>query len=101
MASQSGARPAVPRNAPATGSNSVPGTTSSWHTVVLWFLGAMALLALASPAPNIATMIVVLLIVGALLQNWSIYGSYLGLFGPGNLTNPTQQKAAPSALSNS
>ncbi len=60
-------------------STAVPGTTTSWHTVVLWFLGAMALLALASPAPNIATMIVVLLIVGTLLKNWSVYKSYLGL----------------------
>ena len=58
---------------------SVPGTSTSWHIVVLWFLGAMALLALASPAPNVATMIVVILIVGTLLNNWSTYRSYLGI----------------------
>jgi hypothetical protein len=62
-----------------TNTTPVPGTTTSWHQVVLWFLGAIALLALASPAPNIATMIVVLLIVAVLLTNWSVYKSYLGL----------------------
>jgi hypothetical protein len=60
-------------------SSVVAGTSTSWHMVVLWFLGAMALLALASPAPNVATMIVVLLIVGTLLTNWPTYKSYLGL----------------------
>lgn len=59
--------------------NPVPGTVTSWHTVVLWFLGAMALLALADVAPNIATMIVVLLIVAVLLTNWNTYKAYLGL----------------------
>lgn len=57
----------------------VPGTTTSWHIVVLWFLGALALIALASPAPTIATMIVVLLIAATLLKNWSVYQAFLGL----------------------
>ena len=57
----------------------VAGTSTSWHQVVLWFLGAVALLALAEPAPNIATMIVLLLIVAVLLNNWTVYKSYLGL----------------------
>ena len=57
----------------------VPGTSISWHIVVLWFLGAMALLALAAPAPNVATLIVVILIVGTLLNNWSTYRAYLGI----------------------
>lgn len=55
---------------------------TSWHVVVLWFLGAIALLALADPAPQIATGIVIILILGALLNNWPIYRTYLGL--PGN-----------------
>lgn len=57
----------------------VAGTSVSWHVVVLWFLGAVALLALAEPAPTLATGIVVLLILGTLLNNWPVYKSYLGL----------------------
>lgn len=57
----------------------VSGTTTSWHTVVLWFLGSVALLALADPAPTLATGLVVLLILGTLLNNWGVYKSYLGL----------------------
>ena len=63
----------------ATNQNIVPGTTTPWHVVVLWFLGAMALLALADPAPNAATMIVLILIMLVLLKNWPVYQSYLGL----------------------
>jgi len=54
-------------------------TATQWHTMVLWFLGAMALLALASPAPNIATWIVVLIILAVVLNNWSSYKAKLGL----------------------
>jgi hypothetical protein len=57
----------------------VAGTNTTWHTVVLWFLGAVALLALADPAPGIATALVLLIILGTLLNNWSTYKSYLGL----------------------
>ena len=57
----------------------VAGTSVSWHVVVLWFLGAVALLALADPAPNIAPMIVLLLILGTLLNNWPVYKAYIGL----------------------
>ncbi len=64
------------KGAPAT---TVAGTNTPWHTVVLWFLGAIAMLALADPAPQIATMLVLLIILGTLLNNWSIYKSYLGL----------------------
>ena len=62
-----------------TNQNTVAGTSTPWHVVVLWFLGAMALLALADPAPNVATMIVLLLILLVLLKNWPTYQSYLGL----------------------
>jgi hypothetical protein len=52
----------------------------TWHTAVLWFLGAMALIALASPAPGIATLIVLILIAGLLLAHWSdTYAPFLGL----------------------
>ena len=47
--------------------------------MVLWFLGAMALLALASPAPKIATWIVVLIILAVVLNNWPSYKAKLGL----------------------
>jgi len=52
---------------------------TNWHTVVLWFLGAIALLALADPAPNIATALVLLIILGTLLNNWDTYKTYLGI----------------------
>ena len=60
-----------------------PQTTNyspTWHTAVLWFLGAMALIALASPAPGIATLIVIILIIGLLLVHWQdTYAKFLGL----------------------
>lgn len=52
---------------------------TSWHIVVLWFLGAVALIALADPAPTLATGLVVILILGTLLNNWDVYKAYLGL----------------------
>ena len=63
---------------PATASV-VAGTNTPWHQVVLWFLGAVALIALADPAPGIATALVLLIIMGTLLNNWSIYKTYLGI----------------------
>jgi hypothetical protein len=65
--------------AATTNTATVAGTTTTWHTVVLWFLGAVALLALADPAPGIATGLVLLIILGILLNNWSIYKTYLGI----------------------
>ncbi len=59
--------------------NVVAGTSTPWHQVVLWFLGAIALIALADPAPQIATMLVLLIILGTLLTNWDVYKTYLGL----------------------
>jgi hypothetical protein len=56
------------------------GTSTPWHIVVLWFGGIVAMLALASVAPNIATLIVVLLIVAQLLTHWNdTYKGYLGI----------------------
>jgi hypothetical protein len=59
--------------------NSQPlSLTPDWHLAVIWFLGAVALIALAKPAPQVATLIVVILIVLVLLGNWSTYASFLG-----------------------
>ena len=55
------------------------GLPSNWHTVVLWVLGAIAMLALADPAPGIATALMLVIILGVLLQNWDVYKAYLGL----------------------
>lgn len=64
---------------PTTNNNVVAGTNTPWHHVVLWFLGGVALIALADPAPGIATALVLLIIMGTLLNNWSIYKTYLGI----------------------
>lgn len=46
--------------------------------VFLWLLGALALIALAGPAPNIATWILVIIIVGLVLAHWGdTYSTYL------------------------
>lgn len=63
----------------STNQNTVAGTSTSWHTVVLWFLGGIALIALADPAPQFATMLAVILVLLVLLKNWQVYKSYLGL----------------------
>src|SRR6516162_7100537 len=52
---------------------------TDWHKALLWFLGAVLLVALAGPAPNIATMILLIIIVGTLLGNWPVYSKFLGL----------------------
>ncbi len=59
---------------------------TDWHKTLLWFLGAVALIAVAGPAPNIATMIVVILIVGVLLGHWST--SYAPFFNLTGVANP-------------
>lgn len=76
-----GGQPVSTGGTSTSASSVVAGTSTSWHTVVLWFLGGVALLALADPAPQIATVLVLLLILGILLNNWSIYASYLGIKG--------------------
>jgi hypothetical protein len=47
--------------------------------VFYWGVAALALFALASPAPNIATMLVLVLITGVVLTH---YKDYVGLFTP-------------------
>ena len=73
----SSSTPPTKKTTPAT--NVVAGTNTPWHQVVLWFLGAVALIALADPAPGIATALVLLIILGTLLNNWPIYKTYLGI----------------------
>ena len=47
--------------------------------VILWIVGALALIALAGPAPNIATWLLVIIIVGLVLAHWKdTYAAYLG-----------------------
>lgn len=53
--------------------------SAEWHKALLWFLGAVALVALAGPAPNVATMLLVIIIVGVLLGSWPAYSKFLGL----------------------
>lgn len=50
-----------------------------WHIIVLWFLGALALVGLAGPAPKAAIWVTVILVGLVLLKNWSTYASYLGI----------------------
>lgn len=46
--------------------------------VLLWMLGALLLIALAGPAPDIATLLVVILIAGLVLAHWNdTYSKYL------------------------
>lgn len=55
------------------------GFGATWHHLILIGLGVLALVALAGPYPDIATWLVVLLIVLTLLSNWPVYQKYLGL----------------------
>ena len=73
------ATPMILADAPKKSAPTISGTQVSWHMVVLWYLGAIALVALAGPAPNIATWIAILLIVGLLLSRWSTYQTFLGI----------------------
>lgn len=52
---------------------------SASRQIILWIIGALALIALAGPAPNIATLLVVIIIVGLVLYHWNdTYAAYLG-----------------------
>lgn len=56
------------------------GTIDNWHIALLWFLGAVAMLALAGVAPSIATWIMAILIVLVLFAHWNdTYKHFLGL----------------------
>jgi hypothetical protein len=59
--------------------------------VLLWSLGGLGLVALAKPAPGIATMLVLILIAGLVLGHWSEYSVFLvhGTSGQGVKQNGT------------
>lgn len=59
------------------GSTQIGGVNISF--IWYWGVGGIMLLALAAPAPNIATMIMIILIAGVVLINWS---DYSGLLNP-------------------
>lgn len=61
------------------GNGTVPGTDVPWHRLFLWLLGGIAMLALADPAPGIATALLMVIILGVFLNNWPIYATYLGI----------------------
>jgi hypothetical protein len=53
---------------------------TDWHKALLWFLGAVALIAIAGPAPKIAIMLVLIILSLILLKYWpSVYAPFLGL----------------------
>lgn len=53
---------------------------TDWHKTLLWFLGALAVVAIAGPAPRLAIMLLAILIVGVLLGHWNdSYKSFFGL----------------------
>lgn len=54
-------------------------TNTSWHKILLWFLGSLALIALADPAPKVAIWLTVIIIMLVLLKNWPTYSAYLGM----------------------
>lgn len=71
---------------------------STSREVLLWIIGALALLALAGPAPSVATWLLVIIIVGLVLGNWSTYSAYLTGGGFTGLTaTKTATKGAASA----
>lgn len=68
---------------------------------IYWGVAALALLMLADPLPDVATMFAVLLIIGVLLTHWSDYASLLTPPGSTtvNLTPPTGVAARKGILS--
>lgn len=62
-----------------TTTNTSPTPVTQWHQVLLWFLGAVVILAIAYPAPQTAIMIMLILIVLTLLVNWKTYAGFLGI----------------------
>ena len=64
------------------------------RTALLWALGALALIGLAKPAPQIATLVLVVLIAGILLANWKIYAGYLT---PASNTTPKTSTSTSSS----
>jgi len=73
-----------------TGASSSTAATvggTSWHVVIMWFLGAIILLTLADPWPKFTTWLVVLIIAGVILNNWSAYQQYFSSSGSSTTTS--------------
>lgn len=49
-----------------------------------WGGAGVALFALADPFPDLATMLVVIIMVGVLLRHWKDYASYINAAAPAN-----------------
>ena len=49
---------------------------STGHTVLMWFLGAVLIVALAGPFPTAMKMLLLVLIVLVVLKNWQTYQTY-------------------------
>jgi hypothetical protein len=53
---------------------------TDWHKALLWFLGAVAMLAVAGVAPNVATWLLIIIITGVFLGHWNdTYKVFFGL----------------------
>ena len=61
----------------ATNTSPALGTSTPWHTVVLWGLGFILIIALADPMPQAMTWLVLLLVFGTLVKNANTYMGYL------------------------
>jgi hypothetical protein len=60
--------------------DTTPAFMSDWHKALLWFLGAVALIAVAGPAPRIAIMILLIIMSLIILKYWaSDYAKFLGI----------------------
>lgn len=50
-----------------------------------WTAGGVALFALAAPFPDLATMLVVIIMVGVLLAHWKDYLAYINAAAPASV----------------
>lgn len=50
-----------------------------------WVASGIALIALAGPEPDLATMLVVLIIIGVILRHYKEYFSYINTFTPNSV----------------
>lgn len=69
-------------NAAAHGGGSASGSPAAaldWHLLAYWGGGAILLLVLAGPFPNVVTAILILLIAEVLLVHWSDFASLLAI----------------------
>lgn len=51
-----------------------------WHVPLLWFLGAIVALAVSGVAPNVVTMVLIIIMFSLLVTHWQdTYAPFLGL----------------------